>query len=81
MEKFIHSLRDSNGAQPALTVEPEGMNDAEPSASTAPVMDESEDPLLELFHRKTDLTAEGFLSELRRQRDSAPDRARAEATV
>jgi len=81
LEKFIHSLRNSNGAQPALTVEPEGMNDGEPMTSTAPVMDESEDPLLELFHRKTDLTAEGFLSELRRQRNSAPDRAQAAATV
>jgi len=81
LEKFIHTLRNSNGVQPALTVEPEGMNDGEPMTSTAPVMDESEDPLLELFHRKTDLTAEGFLGELRRQRNSAPERAHAAATV
>jgi hypothetical protein len=70
LEKFIHALRSNKGAQPQLTVEPEGMNDAEAISSTASDLDASEDPLLELFHRKSDLTAEGFLSELRQQRDS-----------
>ena len=46
------------------------MNDAEPIGAAASVMDDIDDPLLELFQRNTDFTAEGFLSELRRQRNA-----------
>jgi hypothetical protein len=33
-------------------------------------MDDVDDPLLELFHRRADLTAESFLNELRKQRNA-----------
>ncbi|HXM63349.1 MAG TPA: PilZ domain-containing protein [Terriglobales bacterium] len=72
LEEFIHALKSHKGAQPEMVVEPEGMNDAEPVSSTASVMDDLEDPLLELFQRNADLTAESFLSELRKQRSSPP---------
>jgi CheY-like chemotaxis protein len=70
LEKFIHALKNNNGVQPDLTVEPEGMNDAGPISSKPLVLEEIEDPLLELFQRNADLTAEEFLSELRKQRTS-----------
>jgi c-di-GMP-binding flagellar brake protein YcgR len=77
LEKFIHALKDNKGVQLELLVEPEGMNDAEPIGSKPLVFDEIEDPLLELFHRNADLTAEAFLSELRRQRNPNPLKAHA----
>jgi CheY-like chemotaxis protein len=80
LEKFVHVLNKNNGAQPELTVEPEGMNDTEAMTPTPPVFDEFEDPLLELFQRKTDLTPEGFLSELRRQRSSSSHSAQPAAS-
>jgi hypothetical protein len=70
LEKFIHALKSNDHVQPELVVEPEGMNDAEPISSTSLVLDEIDDPLLELFQRNSDFTAEGFLSELRKQRSS-----------
>jgi CheY-like chemotaxis protein len=75
LEKFIHVLKNNSGVQPELVVEPEGMNDAEPVSSKPQVLDAIEDPLLELFQRNTDFTAESFLSELRRQRNSPPTTA------
>jgi hypothetical protein len=80
LEKFMHALRNSNGAQPELVVEPEGMNDAEPMGSKPRVVDEIEDPLLDLF-QNTDLTAEAFRNELRQQRSFARTTAKAEASV
>jgi CheY-like chemotaxis protein len=75
LEKFIHALRNSSGVQPELTVEPEGMNDAEPVNSQPQAWDEMEDPLLELFRSNAELTAEAFQSELRKQRSPRPDPA------
>jgi len=72
LEKFIHVLRHSNGVQPEIVVEPEGMNDVGPVSSKPLALDEIEDPLLELFQRNTELTAEGFRSELRKQRNPHP---------
>jgi CheY-like chemotaxis protein len=73
LEKFIEALRHSDGVQPELVVEPEGINDVEPISSRQPALSEIEDPLLELFRRNTDLTAEAFRSELRTQRSSHLD--------
>ena len=70
LEEFIHALKNHKGAQPELVVEPEGMNDAEALSPTALALDEIDDPLLELFQRNTDFTAESFRSELRKQRNS-----------
>jgi hypothetical protein len=72
LEEFIQALTKSNGAQPELVVEPEGMNDVEADGSQKDILDELEDPLLELFQRNTEFTVESFLSELRKQRNSPP---------
>jgi len=77
VEKLIQALMNSNGALPELVVEPEGMSDPEPAGPAQPVVDETEDPLLDLFRRKTELPTESFLSELRRQRGSHPEAAQA----
>jgi hypothetical protein len=70
LEKFIHALKNNNGVQPELVVEPEGMTDAEPVNPNPLLLDEVEDPLLELFQKNTDFPVETFLSELRKQRNS-----------
>jgi CheY-like chemotaxis protein len=80
LEEFIHALTKSNGAQPELVVEPEGMNDVEDVNSDKTGLDEMDDPLLELFQRNAEFTVDSFLSELRRQR-SSPPLARAAASV
>jgi hypothetical protein len=80
LEEFIHALKNHKGAQPELVVEPEGMNDVEVLSPTALALDEIDDPLLELFQRNTDFTAESFLSELRKQRNSPPVEAQAAAS-
>jgi CheY-like chemotaxis protein len=80
LEEFIHLLTNSNGAQPELVVEPEGMNDVDPVNSEKTVLDDLEDPLLELFQRNGEFTVDNFLDELRRQRNSPP-LARAAASV
>ena len=69
LERFIHALKNNDGAQPELVVEPEGLNDAE-SVPQQIVSDEIDDPLLELFQRSAEFTAENFMSELRKQRNS-----------
>jgi hypothetical protein len=80
LEKFIHTLKDNQGTQLELVVEPEGMNDTEPMSPKPQIMDETEDPLLELF-QNADLTAEAFRSELRQQRNSPPVRTKAAAST
>jgi CheY-like chemotaxis protein len=81
LEEFIQVLTNSNGAQPELVVEPEGMNEDEPISARQTVLDEMEDPLLELFQKNAEFTADSFLSELRKQRNSPPLAARAAASV
>lgn len=81
LEKFIHALRNSNGVQPDLVVEPEGMSDAEAKGSKPQASDEIEDPLLDLFRKNPDFTAENFLSELRKQRNPDPIPSSAAAAV
>lgn len=81
LEKFIHALRKSSGGEPELVVEPEGMNDTEPGPPAPPTLDDIEDPLLDLFRRNADFTAESFRSELRKQRNPRPVPAQAAASV
>jgi CheY-like chemotaxis protein len=81
LDNFIDALRNNDGSQPQLVVEPEGMNDAEPVRAEPLVSDEIDDPLLELFQRNTDITPESFLRELRKQRNSSPVAAQAAASV
>lgn len=80
LEKFVHNLKTST-AHPQLVVEPEGMNDSEPTESEMQAWAESEDPLLQLFHRSTDLTAQSFLNQLHSQRESTALKARAAAAA
>ncbi len=81
LEKFIHALKNSHGVQPELVVEPEGMIDVEPALAQQGVLDDIEDPLLELFQRSTEFTSESFMSELRKQRNPSPLAAQAVASV
>lgn len=70
-EKFIQALTSANGTLPEILVEPEGLETTEP-VSERPVQSGQEDPLLELFRRRSELTPETFQSELRKQRNPAP---------
>ncbi len=80
VEKFIKTLMDAGNLLPELLVEPEGL-EATPSEvpESVPPAAESEDPLLELFHRKASLSTELFLNELRKQRTT--HRSEAEETI
>lgn len=71
VEKFIQTLMKAGDLLPELLVEPEGL-EAAGSAKSAESSDvaEVEDPLLELFQRKSALPAELFLKELRKQRST-----------
>ena len=73
VEKFIHALMNNRGNPPELAVEPEGLDadHAEPAKEQSDV----DDPLVELFHTKAELSTDAFLVELRRQRGPSPDTA------
>jgi hypothetical protein len=71
VETFIRALMDSNGAVPELMVEPESL-DKEGSFPKVAAGDE-EDPLLQLFRTKFDLSAEDFHGELIKQRTTDPE--------
>ncbi len=81
LEKFIHALKNNHGVQPELVVEPEGLNDVEPVPAQQGILDDIEDPLLELFQRSAEFTSESFMSELRKQRNPSPLAAQAAASV
>jgi hypothetical protein len=81
LEEFIKVLGNSKGVEPELLVEPEGMNDAEAGISPQTVLEEIEDPLLELFQGNKEFTTENFFAELRRQRNSLPLKTKAAAAV
>jgi c-di-GMP-binding flagellar brake protein YcgR len=67
LEKFIHTLTNSKGVLPELMVEPESLDSAE-AASEQKKQNGQEDPLLDLFRRRAELTPETFQTELRKQR-------------
>jgi hypothetical protein len=79
VEKFIQTLTSSNGVLPEILVEPEGLETAEP-VTAAPIQS-GDDPLLELFRRRAELTPEAFQSELRKQRNPAAKAASHKASV
>lgn len=74
VEKFIHSLVDSNGAVPELMVEPERLH-KEDDPPLAPEGTDEDDPLLHLFRTKMDLTPEDFHTELLKQRSPSESNA------
>ena len=68
VEKFIQALISSDGQIPNILVEPQGLESELPASSDSAPASGIEDPLIDLFYKKADLTAESFLAELRRQR-------------
>ena|SRR5579864_3302800 len=78
LEKFMQGLKEQKALQPELLVEPDGMIDPEPESKPHGV---NEDPLLELFQRDPDLSAESFLTELRKHRNSTSLRVEAAASI
>ena len=80
VEKFIHALTNGNGVLPEILVEPEGLETAEP-VNAPSTRSGPEDPLLELFRRRSELTPEAFQSELRKQRSPAPKASAQKASV
>lgn len=64
-KKFVSTLRKATEL-PEFVVEPEGIEDAD--TVVAESRRETEDPLLELFHRSRELSTEDFQHELRKQR-------------
>jgi CheY-like chemotaxis protein len=78
VEKFIQALMKSNGALPELLVKPEGIDNSDGAMSMPRSSDEVEDPLLDLFRLKSELTTDEFQIELRKQRGG---HANAAATV
>ena len=67
VENFIKALMKSEGVLPDLLVEPEGLEEGDrPSPCAA--RDDVEDPLVDLFHSKAELSPEAFQNELRKQR-------------
>ena len=67
LEKFIQALTNSNGVLPELLVEPEGLDIGEPVSAPKPATG-IEDPLLDLFRKRSDLAPAAFQAELRKQR-------------
>lgn len=73
IEQFIQALM-TGSATPELLVEPDGLEtEALTDDATSPALRHGEDPLVSLFYNKTALTADAFLGELRRQRQSGPE--------
>jgi CheY-like chemotaxis protein len=69
VEKFIQTLVNSRGTVPNLLVQPEGIDnhdDALPESG-----DEADDPLLDLFRQKAELSSQDFHHELRKQRGAS----------
>jgi len=72
VEKFIQALMNSNGVLPELVVKPEGIDNSDLVLSESRASDEDEDPLLDLFRIKSQLTTDEFQIELRKQRGTHP---------
>ena len=78
LERFIQALTNSNGVLPELLVEPEGLDMGESVANPKPSSGH-EDPLLELFRKRSNLAPAAFQVELRKQR--GPKAAAQKASV
>lgn len=78
LEKFIQALTNSNGALPELLVEPEGLDIGAP-VSTPKSTSGVDDPLLDLFRKRSELAPAAFQAELRKQR--GPKAAAQKASV
>jgi DNA-binding response OmpR family regulator len=68
VEEFIQTLVTSTGTVPDLQVRPDAIDNTPSSFSSEQVGNDQSDPLLSLFRTKTDLSADLFQAELRKQR-------------
>jgi c-di-GMP-binding flagellar brake protein YcgR len=80
LEKFIQAMTNSNGSLPELLVEPEGLDIGDPLAVTKSG-NGVEDPLLDLFRKKSDLSSADFQAELRKQRAPNPKAVAQKASI
>jgi c-di-GMP-binding flagellar brake protein YcgR len=72
LEKFLSLLTDNRDVLPELLVEPEGLEtEGTHALLTSTASGDSEDTLLGLFRSQAALTADAFLTELRKQRGLA----------
>jgi c-di-GMP-binding flagellar brake protein YcgR len=69
VERFISALTSQRGATPRLMVEPVGLEEPGETEVRNPLQ-ETQDPLLELFREKHRLPADAFRLELQKQRGS-----------
>jgi CheY-like chemotaxis protein len=65
---FLQALMEGQGGPSELWVEPEGLDQEAESVRTPALSGDLEDPLLELFLNRSELPADAFLGELRKQR-------------
>lgn len=80
LERFIQALTSSHGVLPELMVEPEGLDIGEPAIAPKSA-NGVEDPLLDLFRKRSDLAADAFQVELRKQRGPRPKAAAQKASL
>jgi len=71
VEEFIQTLVTSTGTVPDLQVRPDAIDNTPSSFSSEQVGNDQSDPLLSLFRTKTDLSADLFHAELRKQRGAS----------
>lgn len=72
VEDFIHTLVNSEGAVPEIEVRPDAIDNS-PTAFSAAHVDGDDDPLLSLFHLGSELPADEFHAELRKQRGATAE--------
>ena len=68
VEEFIQTLVSTSGAVPDLQVNPDTIDNSAGAFSSWQASSGDEDPLLSLFHSRTDASADVFQEELRKQR-------------
>jgi CheY-like chemotaxis protein len=75
VETFIQALMGNNGVVPDLMVQPDSLDVSDESHAMPPAPGDPEDPLLELFLKKSALTPQDFQAELTKQRGPHPPQA------
>ena len=81
VEKFIQTLTGSNGVIPELMVQPESLDVSDESSVPPHAPADTEDPLLDLFLKKSTLTPQAFQIELSKQRGSHSQQEAAAVSV
>jgi hypothetical protein len=74
VELFIQNLVTNTGAVPDLQVRPDSIDNSPSTFSPESIEDEHGDPLLSLFRSKSELAAELFQAELRKQRGAPAEK-------